>query len=135
MKKLLFKSKHVSARTTTADDELFMIDALETGEQGARQELDIRKGQMIGRIVAIDVAGFYVLLFFVDVCSFKGRCWFAAANPSLVMRSGKEDHPFDRMVTEARAKFQDVEGHETLGIIYEGLKVYAAYLFTGERRT
>ena len=62
-------------------------------------------------------------------------CWFAAANPSLVTRSGKEDDSFDHMVTEARAKFQDVDGHETLGIIYEGLKVHAAYLFTGERRT
>lgn len=62
-------------------------------------------------------------------------CWFAAANPSLVTRSGKEDDPFVRMVTEARAKFQDFNGHETLGIIYEGLKVHAAYLFKGERRT
>lgn len=50
-------------------------------------------------------------------------------------RSGKEDDPFDRMVTEARAKFQDYDGKETLGIIYEGLKVHAAYLFSGERRT
>lgn len=62
-------------------------------------------------------------------------CWFAAANPSLVRRSGKDDDPFDRMVTEARATFQDFDGYETLNIIYEGLKVHVAYLFTGERRT
>ena len=61
-------------------------------------------------------------------------CWFGATNPSVMAESSKTEDGFDRMVTQMRANFQDLNGEETLGIIYEGLKVHASYLFTGERR-